>query len=115
MIAYPYIDFLSIYFCVGSRESINDQLNCLVQEAEKKSEDLMARILKCSTFGNLPAAQLKELEKEYHIWEKLYKKFRKMRTEYTQISKLKGYFWKILLLHTVRHCSFSFLLVQYMA
>ena len=77
---------------IGTKESISDQLQGMVQEAEKKSEDLMARLLKCSTFGNLSPAQLKELEKEFHMWEKRYKKFRKMRTEYSQISKLEFFF-----------------------
>jgi len=67
--------------------SLGEELNEMVLEAEKKSEDLMARILKCSTFGNLSSVQLKELEKEFHVWEKRYKKLRKLRNEYAQIRK----------------------------
>ncbi|CAL8142540.1 unnamed protein product [Orchesella dallaii] len=64
---------------------VSDQLSGMVQEAEKTSELLMTRILKCSTFGNLSTAELKELEKEFNMWEKRYKRLKKMKSSYSQI------------------------------
>ncbi|CAG7819927.1 unnamed protein product [Allacma fusca] len=43
------------------------------------------QLLKCSTFGNLSPAQMKELENEFHLWEKRYKRFRKLQTDYAKI------------------------------
>lgn len=72
---------------VAGAKPVSDQLHNMVQEAEKMSELLMTRILKCSTFGNLSTAELKELEKEFNMWEKRYKRLKKMKSSYSQIRK----------------------------
>lgn len=79
---------------VAGAKPVSDQLHNMVQEAEKMSELLMTRILKCSTFGNLSTAELKELEKEFNMWEKRYKRLKKMKSSYSQIRKF--YFLYIL-------------------
>lgn len=81
-----FILFLSKIFYTGAKP-VSDQLHDMVQEAEKMSELLMTRILKCSTFGNLSTAELRELEKEFNMWEKRYKRLKKMKSSYSQIRK----------------------------
>ena len=85
--AMNYVKIMPFMYFFWDKDSFGSWLDNMVVESEKKSENLMARLLKCSTFGSLTSAQLKELEKDFHLSEKRYKKLQKMRTDYAQISK----------------------------